>query len=252
MSDKPTTLVKRIIWPAILLSVGIILGCAIAINSNLSPINPAQAESSKVASEQKPESIPDVIERISPAIVTVGADKQRVGYESYYNNYFMPFMMRPRVFQEKIPYLGSGFLIDDEGHILTNYHVIEDSVKVYVMFQDKKEYPARVLDIDPFIDIALLKVDLPAEELPTPMELGDSDQLRIGETTLAFGNPFGNFINDPKPTVTKGVVSATNRSFRPDQNNRVYLDMIQTDAAINPGNSGGPLVDGNGRVIGVN
>ncbi|MBI5155080.1 trypsin-like peptidase domain-containing protein [Candidatus Poribacteria bacterium] len=196
--------------------------------------------------------IPAVVARVSPSVVSVGAIKQTVVYD-HYADFFSPFFMRPRTAHQKMPYLGSGFLVDKEGHIVTNFHVIEDSVEVFVTFTDGRELPAKVLDADRFIDVALLEVDSPKDELPEPIVLGDSDQLQIGETALAIGNPFGNLIEDPRPTVTKGVVSALHRSFRPDpQNMRVYQDMIQTDAAINPGNSGGPLVDEEGRVIGIN
>ncbi|MGF1573992.1 MAG: S1C family serine protease [Sumerlaeia bacterium] len=253
---NPTERLKSLAPPFFLLTLGVALGCALASSMTTGISSPALADSSspKAAHSQITESIPDVIERISPAVVSVGAIKERI--DAYYRDYFNPFMIRPRYSLEKTPFLGSGFVLDKEGHILTNYHVIEDSQEVIITFQNDvggREVKATILDVDPFIDLALLKVDLPPQELPEPMELGDSQALRIGETTLAFGNPFGNFIADPRPTVTKGVVSALSRSFRPDQKNlRVYSDMIQTDAAINPGNSGGPLVDEFGRAIGVN
>lgn len=255
---NPTARLKTLVPPLFLLALGVALGCAIAssLSTGISATAVASPSAGKAAllSQQEEQSIPDVIEHISPAVVTVGAIKERV--DAYYRDYFNPFMLRPRYSLEKTPFLGSGFVLDKEGHILTNYHVIADSQEVIVTLQNDstgREVKAKILDVDPFVDLALLKIDLPEDELPEPMELGDSTALRIGETTLAFGNPFGNFIADPRPTVTKGVVSALNRSFRPDQQNlRVYTDMIQTDAAINPGNSGGPLVDSRGRAIGVN
>lgn len=254
---NPTTRLKRFLPPFFLLALGIALGCALANSMTSGISSPAQANdpTALVAKHVgSTESIPDVIERVSPSVVTVGAIKERI--DAYYRDYFNPFLVRPRYALEKTPFMGSGFVLDKQGHILTNYHVIVDSKEVFVTFPNDKggrEVKATILDVDPFVDLALLKVDLPESELPAPMELGDSKALRIGEDLLAFGNPFGNFIADPRPTVTKGVVSALNRSFRPDQQNlRVYTDMIQTDAAINPGNSGGPLVDAHGRAIGVN
>jgi len=148
--------------------------------------------------------------------------------------------------------MGSGFLVDREGRIITNFHVIENADRVFVTLSNGMEADAEVLGADPYSDVAVLRISLPADELPEPMELGDSESIRIAEAALAFGNPFGNLIEDPRPTVTRGVISALHRSFRPDPSNRVYHDMIQTDAAINPGNSGGPLVDAGGRAIGMN
>ncbi|MDX1970941.1 MAG: trypsin-like peptidase domain-containing protein [Candidatus Sumerlaeia bacterium] len=259
-----TALLKRFASPFFLLLLGVALGCALAnsLTNNLGSKGYASTGSPQgstkgataTATPVVTESLPDVIERVSPSVVTVGAVKERI--DAYYRDFFNPFMIRPRYSLERTPFLGSGLLIDNKGHILTNFHVIENSQSVFVTLQSDsggREIPATVLDVDPFVDLALLKIEVPAEELPAPMELGDSSTLRIGETAIAFGNPFGNFIADPRPTVTVGVVSALNRSFQPDQRNqRVYNNMIQTDAAINPGNSGGPLVDAAGRAIGVN
>jgi serine protease Do len=109
---------------------------------------------------------------------------------------------------------------------------------------------AQLLDADTALDVALLKVD--AKDLPSA-KLGDSNNLLVGEWALAMGNPFGNLIGDPTPTVTLGVISALKRSFRPNgEINRVYMDMIQTDAAINPGNSGGALINSAGELVGIN
>lgn len=186
-----------------------------------------------------------VAHQVSPAVVTIGAVK-----ESYRpaDDFFRAFVIRQDQYQ---PYLGSGVLISEEGHIITNVHVIEGSKKVVVTFSDGREFPAAIVAADPLQDIALLKIE--GTDLPDPLPLGDSDSLQIGEDVIALGNPFGPMMQDPRPTVTRGVVSAVHRNFRPDTNaERVYTDMIQTDAAINPGNSGGPLVDLDGRVVGVN
>ncbi|MEQ8822075.1 MAG: trypsin-like peptidase domain-containing protein [Sumerlaeia bacterium] len=191
---------------------------------------------------------------VAESVVSIGAIKSAIVYDyDPYRDFFRNFMSRPQRIQQRTPYMGSGFLIDKEGHVLTNFHVIEDSDEVFVTLIDGREVPAKVLDADRFIDVALLKVDVPSVDLPQPLPLGDSDDLQIGETAMALGNPFGNLIDDPRPTITRGVVSALNRTFRPDvENMRVYRDMIQTDAAINPGNSGGPLVNDQGEAIGVN
>lgn len=163
-------------------------------------------------------------------------------------DFFEPFLIYP--YKEKIPFLGSGFLIDDKGHILTNYHVIADAEEVYATLTDGREIRGKVLGADIINDVALLKID--GANFPF-LKIGNSDELSIGEWALAIGNPFGNLIEDPNPTVTLGVISALNRSFKPDQESgRVYMNMIQTDAAINPGNSGGPLVNIRGETIGIN
>ena len=144
--------------------------------------------------------------------------------------------------------LGSGFLIDLEGHIVTNNHVIEGAQdnQVLVSFSGLFDTLGRVVGTDPDSDIAVVDVD----ELPEgvqPVELGDSGQLRVGQTTIAIGNPLGQ-----ERTVTTGIVSALGRTISEEQNTYAIGGAIQTDAAINPGNSGGPLLDAAGRVIGMN
>lgn len=141
---------------------------------------------------------------------------------------------------------GSGFVFDLQGHIITNYHVVEDADEIVASFGEGLEMPARVVGIDPPNDLAVIKVD----ELPPgvePIELGDSDTLQVGQRAIAIGNPFGQF----ERTLTVGVVSAVNRMIDLD-GERVLRGVIQTDASINRGNSGGPLLDSQGRLIGVN
>jgi putative serine protease PepD len=139
---------------------------------------------------------------------------------------------------------GSGFLIDAEGRILTNHHVIGGSApSIEVTLADKRRFPAEVLAYDEVNDLALLKIDA-GEALPF-LPLGSSDNLKVGQKVLAIGNPFG-----LDGTLTTGVISSLGRSIRDRKS--VLEDMIQTDAAINPGNSGGPLLDSGGNIIGVN
>jgi S1-C subfamily serine protease len=139
---------------------------------------------------------------------------------------------------------GSGFVIDAQGHILTNYHVIEGAQKLSVSFGDKS-YPATKVGEDPDTDLAVIKVDAPRDAL-TVIPFGDSDTLVVGQKVLAIGNPFG-FAR----TLTTGVISGLQRPIRA-RNNRQIEGAIQTDASINPGNSGGPLLDSSGRMIGIN
>ena len=139
---------------------------------------------------------------------------------------------------------GSGSVIDTEGHILTNYHVIEDAQKLSVNFGGDKVYPATVVGGDPDTDLAVIKIDPPAGLTVVP--LGDSDRLSVGQKVLAIGNPFG-----LDRTLTTGVISGLQRPIRA-RNNRPIDAAIQTDASINPGNSGGPLLDKFGKMIGIN
>jgi S1-C subfamily serine protease len=141
---------------------------------------------------------------------------------------------------------GSGFVIDEEGHILTNNHVIEGASKVEVKLgESEKEYEAEVVGADPGTDIALLKVEAPSKELH-PLTLGHSAEVEVGDPVVAIGNPFG-----LDRTVTSGIVSALQRQIQAP-NGFSINHVIQTDAAINPGNSGGPLIDAGGAVIGIN
>jgi S1-C subfamily serine protease len=141
--------------------------------------------------------------------------------------------------------LGSGFVIDKTGHIVTNYHVVRDAGRVTVSFSNQDTVRADVVGVDPSTDLAVLRVETSASAL-TPLPLGDSDALRVGDPVVAIGNPFG-----LDRTVTAGIVSALQRLITAP--NQFAIDhVIQTDAPINPGNSGGPLLNARGQVIGVN
>jgi S1-C subfamily serine protease len=139
---------------------------------------------------------------------------------------------------------GSGFLINDQGLIITNNHVVSGSSKLQVTLGDQSRYEAQILDRDPSNDLALIKIS-PRNKV-IPLRLGDSDKLQVGQKVLAIGNPFG-----LSGTLTTGVISSIGRDIR-DESGRVLEGMIQTDAAINPGNSGGALLDSQGNVIAVN
>jgi len=140
---------------------------------------------------------------------------------------------------------GSGFLWDNSGHIVTNYHVVEGAQRIEVSFGGDLTMPATVVGSDPINDLAVIKVDTVPEGVQ-PLEVGSSADLRVGQTALAIGNPFGQF----ERTMTVGIISALNRTIQTDT--AVLRGVIQTDAAINRGNSGGPLLDSSGRLIGVN
>lgn len=140
---------------------------------------------------------------------------------------------------------GSGFIVDDRGYILTNNHVVENADSLEVTLGDKSKVPAKLIGRDPNNDLAVIRVTVPRERL-TPLKLGDSDQLQVGQMSIAIGNPFG-----LDRTVTRGVVSALGRSLKAETGRQIR-NVIQTDAAINPGNSGGPLLNSRGEVIGIN
>ncbi len=146
--------------------------------------------------------------------------------------------------------LGSGVIVDKEGYILTNEHVISGASEVKVKLSDGREFDAEIKGTDKRSDLAVIKID--AKGLPVT-KLGNSDDLKIGKWVVAIGNPFGFAIDNPEPTVTVGVISALNRYLPAlGRRDRGYDDLIQTDAAINPGNSGGPLVNLKGEIIGIN
>jgi putative serine protease PepD len=140
---------------------------------------------------------------------------------------------------------GSGFVVDDKGLILTNNHMVENAESVEVTLADKSKVPAKLVGRDPHNDVAVIRINAPREKL-TPLRLGDSAQLLVGQMALAIGNPFGF-----DRTLTRGVVSAVGRDLKLDTGRQVR-NMIQTDAAINQGNSGGPLLNSRGEVIGIN
>jgi len=187
------------------------------------------------------------VERVSPAVVnvaTVVRERVRSGFpfsgDDFFRDFFPDFFNREYTRNS----LGSGVIIDGErGHVITNHHVVSRATEIKVMTADQQEFQARILGTDPRSDLAVLEID--AKEPLPEIRLGDSDDLMIGETVIAIGNPFG-----LSHTVTTGVVSATDRTVR--SGDMVYSHFIQTDASINPGNSGGPLLNINGDLIGIN
>ena len=179
-------------------------------------------------------SIASAAKKVSPAVVKIATRQEELVFS---------FFFRP-VIQEREG-LGSGVIIDASGHILTNYHVIKNVTEIVVVLADGRQFPGSVVGVDPYTDLAVVKIE--GEGLPVA-ELGNSDQIVIGEPVVAIGNPYG-FDH----TVTAGVVSALNRSISTDERDGVVLEnLIQTDAPINPGNSGGALVTTDGKVVGIN
>lgn len=189
-------------------------------------------------------------ERVAPAVVTVTTTyTERLRYRSFFfEDWFKRYYSLPQTRTQST--LGSGVIIDRKGYILTNEHVISKAEEIKVTLSNGETLDGKLVASAPEYDIALLKVE--ADDLPFA-PLGDSDSLLVGEWVIAIGSPFGTLLNDPQPTVTVGVVSALHRDVKGDQTGqRIFKDMIQTDAAINPGNSGGPLINSHGEVVGIN
>ncbi len=190
------------------------------------------------------------VEAASPAVVSVNVIEVRnyVRRANPIEEFYYGRRIPDQLVQREVQALGSGFVISDDGYIVTNDHVAGSATKITIAFPDGTQRSATLVGSDPETDIALLKVE-PERPLPY-LAFEEQGDAVVGEWAIALGNPFGLF-EAAEPTVTVGVVSAIGRDF-PAQQGRVFRDMIQTDAAINSGNSGGPLVNALGRVIGVN
>ncbi len=216
-----------------LIFLTIVFSLSISLQSNSKPV---------------PTSFADLAEKLMPSVVNISTSTTVVT-----NSNPLPFQFPPGspfedMFKEfgtpqerKSAALGSGFIIDENGIVVTNNHVIQDADDIIVRVNGDQEYKAKVLGADPLMDIAVLQLE--TEEKFKPVGFGDSDKARIGDWVLAIGNPFG-----LGGTVTAGIISARNRSIGLSR----YEDFIQTDASINSGNSGGPLFDMEGNVIGIN
>jgi len=200
------------------------------------------------AGTEEEELLTDIYRRVNPSVVNITVVRKVKGAWGFPGLPEIPgFPSIPRTpkefYQEG---QGSGFVWDEEGHIVTNNHVVEGADTVEVTFWDDTSVKAEVVGTDPDSDLAVIKVDPEAVEL-RPVALGDSDALAVGQMAIAIGNPFGQV-----GTMTRGIISALGRTFRPGGSPFAIPEMIQTDAAINPGNSGGPLLNSKGEVIGIN
>jgi serine protease Do len=196
-------------------------------------------------------------QKVSPSVVSITVIQTKVVSASpfrspfaddFFRDFFGDFFPE-RYYRQQIRSLGTGLIISPGGYLVTNEHVVSNATQINITLPDGRQYEARLVAGDVGHDLALLKID--GGDLPYA-ELGNSDELMIGEWVVAFGNPFGFLLEDTRPTVTVGVVSALSRSIKSTREDRVYKNMIQTDAAINPGNSGGPLVNVLGEVVGLN
>jgi serine protease Do len=211
------------------------------------PLAASEAHQDSISASRRT-AIVRAAERVAPAVVSVNVFRR----ENVQRSLFEEFYLGPGGSRE-VSGLGSGFVIDANGLVLTNEHVVRSATRVVVTLADGRDFEARIVGVDDVTDLALLRIDSNAGKLPVA-PLGSSTDLVIGEWVVAIGNPFGFLLSNAEPTVTAGVVSGIGRNIIPSRGDSkgYYLDMIQTDASINPGNSGGPLVNALGQVIGVN
>ncbi len=228
----------------------IILGLSLSLSTRI-----ALAQDDPTSSRQN--AITKSVREVSPAVVGINVtavQEQQSPFamsDPLFKQFFQddPFFNRLFGSQKvEVQSLGSGFVISSDGYVVTNEHVVKDATRIIVTMTDGSKRSAKIVGYDNQSDVALLKID--GDKLPY-CKLGDSDSILVGEWVIAFGNPFGLFDVNNRPTVTVGVVSSLGMNLA-KIGSRNYSDMIETDAAINPGNSGGPLVDADGRVIGMN
>jgi len=237
--------------PAIVGFVALVLvnaGITLVINQQLqkNKQDSAPMEAKQLANTARHNDITAATTVVEPSVVSVNVIKMEIvrGYRGF--GLFDFFGGMPM--QRQVQGFGSGVIYDPSGLVVTNAHVVDGASQITVVLPDKREFDAQLVGIDEEHDIAKLKIN--GSNLPHS-SFGASSDLIIGEWAIALGNPFAYIINDSKPSVSVGVISALNRSFAPQQG-RSYRGMIQTDAAINQGNSGGPLVNIRGEIIGIN
>src|SRR3972149_1037025 len=215
----------------------------------------SQQETDQISNSRQ-NAITRAVARVSPAVVGINVTEVREQQGLIPNDpFFRRFFDQDPFFRQyfgnrkyEVKGLGSGVIISPDGYIITNDHVAGNATEITITLVGGKRLKAELIGTDPLSDVALLKVE--GNDLPY-VTFGNSDDVVIGEWAIALGNPFGLFEINDKPTVTVGVISSTGMNLG-RQNNRVYRDMIETDAAINGGNSGGPLVNSLGEVVGIN
>jgi serine protease Do len=253
MNTKSKAVIMTLSFIAVLLS-GFVFGHYVFTGKNMSSsieaVNRQQVNNDITSSRHN--AITETVSKVSSAVVGINVTEIREFKDPFGdmfgNDPFFRQFFGDRSYKQEVHGLGSGFIISDDGYIITNDHVIGGASKVVISLTNGEHYDAEIIGKDPVSDIALLKID--KSNLPYIM-LGNSDDIITGEWIIALGNPFGLFEINQKPTVTVGVISAMGMKLQADQN-RFYRNMIQTDAAINSGNSGGPLVNSVGEVIGMN
>jgi serine protease Do len=247
--------ITAVIISAFLLITGVIIGGVLFprfFHKNENNLNTAsfdKVQSNEKISQDRQTAITRAIEKVSSSIVGINVEEVREVRDPFFNDpFFRQFFGEMYPQRQTVRGLGSGFIISGDGYILTNDHVAGNATKISVTLTTGETVEAKLIGSDPVSDIALLKISKTG--LPY-VNFGNSDNSIIGEWVIALGNPFGLFEINDKPTVTVGVISALNMKVQAEAN-RVYKEMIQTDASINAGNSGGPLINADGEVIGMN
>jgi S1-C subfamily serine protease len=244
MSNSKIVLASGAVVAAAVLGGGTALGLAAATGSlggttttTIRESAPVQADVVRGSATRQGLSVGEIYRRSSSAVVQItSTTAPRTEVDPFFGQ---------RTEQPAQQALGSGFVIDKSGHIVTNYHVVEGAQQVEVSFSNQDTHKATIVGTDPSTDLAVLRVDVSSRAL-TPLALADSDDVKVGDPVVAIGNPFG-----LDRTVTAGIVSALQRNVTSPNGSNID-HVIQTDAPINPGNSGGPLLDAEGEVIGVN
>lgn len=249
--------------PALAIIIGALLlapGCARSQRNDLPAglEDPSLAAANDAVNASRTNAIVTAAAKCSKAVVTINTVqtiRRRVVnpfYSPFWQDFFRDFMGPPyQEYEEEVPSMGSGFVFDPQGYIMTAEHVVHGADKIEVTLPDNRTFPAEWVGSDYENDVAVLKIE--ASNLPY-VELGDSSDLMIGEWAIAVGNPFGHVVESASPTVSVGVISAVHRQMKNSGQGgiRFYDDLIQTDASINPGNSGGPLVNALGQAVGLN
>ena len=204
----------------------------LALKDNLKETKTINVNPSKFDTKSEALSATEAYNKVAPAAVVVSTKSVTQGY----------FMQT-----QEVEGIGSGFIINEEGYILTNYHVVKGAQEISVTLSNDVTTTAQIVNYDENQDVAMIKITDESVKIPATVELGDSDSLQPGEEVIAIGTPLSTELSS---TVTKGIISATSRSVAVESG--VTMNLIQTDAAINPGNSGGPLVNTKGEVVGIN
>jgi serine protease Do len=226
------------------LAVAIAIGCSRSPDQSAAQSSGVVVANNNQISQSRQNAITTAAAKVAASVVTVQTEVVEQSPQDPFDIFFGRAQPRTQAG------LGTGFVVRADGVIVTNAHVVSGANKVSVMMRDGTVHPAKVLGADETNDIAVLRID--AKNLPE-VKLGNSNALVIGEWAIAIGNPYGFYLGNTEPSVSVGVISATQRNLvGSGEGQAAYFDMIQTDAAINPGNSGGPLVNADGEVIGVN
>ena len=231
--------------PAIVLAALLCAGCGGDRNGSTAA-GPSVAEARRTA-------LVRAVELAGPSVVGIITIEDRPGIsDQSWESLRRFFPDLPTQQGNRVSRIGSGIVLDSRGYFLTNHHLVGAAQQIWLYTPDGREFEAELVGSDPSYDLAVIRLTEEGAGTFETAPLNLDDDLMVGEWVLALGNPYGNLIEDTRPSVTVGVVSAVNRDVRISEGAAIYKNMIQTDASINPGNSGGPLVNAAGEVVGIN